>query len=151
MTLQLSSPEFEQEALIPAKFTCDGEDISPLLEWTGTPEATVSFVLICDDPDAPMGTWDHWLLFNLPADNFELPENIQVLPAGVREGKNSWDRTGYGGPCPPDKIHRYFFKLYALDTELDLKDGASKAEIEAAMDGHVIEMSELMARYDRPR
>jgi len=151
MTLTITSPDFKHNGLIPAKFTCDGEDISPLLQWAGVPEGTVSFVLICDDPDAPMGTWDHWLLFNLPGDTTELPEAVAVLPTGTREGNNSWGKIGYGGPCPPDKVHRYFFKLYALDGVLTVDDGVTKAEIESAMEGHVLGQAELMARYDRVR
>lgn len=151
MTLTLQSTAFKQEELIPRIYTCDGEDFSPELSWAGVPEGTQSLVLIMDDPDAPMGTWDHWILFNLPADISMLAENFAELPAGTKEGKNSWGRTGYGGPCPPDKIHRYFFKLYALDQTLGLDDSVSKSAIEDAMQGHILGEAVLMGKYDRKR
>jgi len=149
MALEINSSEFEQNAKIPSRLTCDGDDISPAIRWQNAPEGTKSFALIFDDPDAPMGTWDHWLLFNIPANVTELAENIKQLPAGTKEGTNSWGRTGYGGPCPPDREHRYFFKLYALDTELSLDNGVEKKEIEKAMEGHILEQAELMGRYER--
>lgn len=150
MTFTLSSNGFTQEALIPEVYTCDGKDISPELVWEGAPENTKSFVMIFDDPDAPAGTWDHWILFNIPADTNSLPENLNALPAGTKEGVNSWGRTGYGGPCPPDRLHRYYFKLYALDALLDLADGVGKADIERAMQAHIVAQTELMGRYNRP-
>ncbi len=149
MALTLKSDGFTHEASIPSKYTCDGGDISPQLQWDGVPDGTQSFVLICDDPDAPMGTWDHWLLFNIPADLSQLQEGLGSVPSPTQEGKNSWGRQGYGGPCPPSGVHRYFFKLYAMDTVLELKSGATKAEIENAMKGHVLEQTELMGRYER--
>lgn len=151
MTFTLKSKSFDHDGLIPNTFTCDGQDRSPALEWNGAPTGTKSFVLIMDDPDAPVGMWDHWILFNLPATTTALVEGIAKLPPGTVEGKNSWHRTGYGGPCPPDREHRYFFKLYALDTAFNLKQGAAKKEVEAAMAGHVLAKTELMGRYDRPR
>jgi hypothetical protein len=128
------------------KYTCDGQDISPPLEWSGTPEGTQSLVLISDDPDAPVGTWVHWVLFDLPADTNSLPEGAQDLGT---DGNNSWRRPGYGGPCPPSGTHRYFFKLYALDTALNLEAGASKEQVEKAMQGHILAQGELMGKYER--
>lgn len=151
MAFQLMSPDFAQNGTIPAKFTCDDRDVSPTLRWKEVPAGTKSLALIVDDPDAPKGTWDHWVLFNIPASVTELPEAVKTLPAGAVEGSSSWGKTGYGGPCPPDREHRYFFKLYALDQTLPLKPGAKKTEVEAAMTGHILDKTELMARYDRPR
>ena len=146
--LILTSSAFEPGTPIPARYSCDGNDISPPLAWHGVPPDTQSFALIFDDPDAPGGTWDHWLLFNLPADTRTLPENA-TLPAETSVGKNSWGRTDYGGPCPPRGTHRYFFKLYALDTPLSLTTGASKSEIETAMRGHILAHTELMGTFTR--
>jgi hypothetical protein len=149
----LTSPAFEHEGTIPAKFSCDGQDIAPALTWVGVPEGTESFVLIVDDPDAPIGTWVHWVVYNLPASTTSLPEGASansVLPAGALEGQNGWKRADYGGPCPPRGEHRYFFKLYALDTTLDLDPGATrKADVEKAMKGHVLDEAILMGRYER--
>ena len=125
----------------------DDSDISPSLSWDGVSDHTKSFVLIVDDPDAPHGTWDHWILFNIPSTIRKLPENISTLAEGTKEGKNSWDKTGYGGPCPPSGVHRYFFKLYALDCLLDLPEGANKQEVIAATEGHVLERAELIGRF----
>ncbi|MBI5447436.1 MAG: YbhB/YbcL family Raf kinase inhibitor-like protein [Gammaproteobacteria bacterium] len=147
----LTSSAFHAGGLIPEKYTCDGEDISPALTWQGAPAGTQSFVLVLDDPDAPVGIWDHWLLFNIPANTQVLPEGMNALPPGTQEGLNSWHRLGYGGPCPPDTLHRYFFKLYALDTTLSLPEGVKKPLIEAAMQDHILATAELMAKYDRPR
>lgn len=151
MTFKLHSASFDANELIPVEYTCDGKDISPALSWTGTPDNTKSFVLIVDDPDAPVGTWDHWILFNIPASTQQLNENIKSLPAGTKVGVNSWRRNDYGGPCPPDRIHRYFFRLYALDTLLNLKEGSTKAQIQQAMNGHILATAELMGKYDRVR
>lgn len=151
MSLKIFSSAFTEGALMPIRYSCDGDDISPQLKWSDAPAGSKSFALIMDDPDAPMGTWDHWLLFNIPAVTTELAENISQLPSGTRAGKNSWGRLGWGGPCPPDREHRYFFKLYALDTVLDLPAGSSKAQIEAAMQGHILGEARLMGRYDRKR
>ncbi len=142
----LTSPAFNEGESIPVKFSCDGEDISPELDWFGIPDGTISLTLILDDPDAPGGTWVHWVLFNIPADSPGLSEGI----TGVgMDGQNSWSQTGYGGPCPPGGTHRYFFKLYALDTALDLETGATKAALESAMEGHILVESELMGTYSR--
>ena len=143
--MSLTSPAFKQDEAIPLKFSCDGDDISPELSWTGIPDGAASLVLIVDDPDAPVGTWDHWILFDMPADLDGLAEGGT---AGM-DGNNSWNRTGYGGPCPPGGTHRYFFKLYALDTTLGLPAGTAKAAIEAAMVGHILDQVELMGTYTR--
>ncbi len=146
MRMALTSPFFNDGEAIPVQFTCDGEDISPDLDWFGTPGETVSLALIMDDPDAPSGTWVHWVIYNLPFDLNGLRQGETGV--GV-DGINSWSRTGYGGPCPPSGTHRYFFKLYALDTELDLAPGADKASLLTAMEGHIIGQAELMGTYSR--
>lgn len=150
--LSLTSPAFPAGGEIPRKYTCDGDDVSPPLEWGTPPPGTQSLALIMDDPDAPVGTWDHWLVYNLPADARGLPEGVVVGPkAGAMgcSGKNSWGNLGYGGPCPPSGQHRYFFRVYALDTMLDLATGANKAQLLAAMAGHVLAQGELMGTYQR--
>lgn len=147
-TFSLSSKNFQANQMIPEKFTCDGSDYSPALEWFGAPDKTKSFVLIMDDPDAPIGMWDHWILFNIPSNATKLEENQQVLPHGTKMGNNSWNRGKYGGPCPPDREHRYFFKVYALDCLLNLAEGATKQEIESAMKGHILASAELIGIYD---
>lgn len=147
MALTLTSSAFKEGESIAEIHTCNGKDHSLPLQWSNVPAKTQSFVLICDDPDAPMGTWDHWLVFNIPAITTSFPENMQKYPDGVVHGKNSWDRLGYGGPCPPSGIHRYYFKLYALDTQLTLPEGVKKAAIEKAMAGHILEQTQLMGRY----
>jgi Raf kinase inhibitor-like YbhB/YbcL family protein len=146
MTMALTSPAFNNGEAIPGKFTCDGEDISPELDWFGTPEGTVSLALIMDDPDAPVGTWVHWVLYDLPMDLSGLRQAMTGV--GV-DGTNSWNRTGYGGPCPPSGTHRYYFKLYALDTNLDLDPGMKKKDLLAAMEGHILGQAELMGTYSR--
>jgi Raf kinase inhibitor-like YbhB/YbcL family protein len=151
VNLQIKSGAFDQGALIPKKYTCDGEDISPPLMWSAVPPGAQSLVLIMDDPDAPVGNWDHWILFNLPPQTTGLAENIKTFPAGTVSGQNSWRRIGCGGPCPPDREHRYFFKLYALDAMLYLKEGITKKELESAMQNHILGKSELMGKYDRKR
>jgi Raf kinase inhibitor-like YbhB/YbcL family protein len=151
MIFELTSAAFAAGEPIPPKYTCDGDDVSPPLEWTEPPAGTQSFALICDDPDAPVGTWVHWVLYNLPAGVRALPEAVPAvadLPDGGRHGNNSWRRLGYGGPCPPSGTHRYFFKLYALDTALDLAAGASKKELLGTMEGHVLAQAELMGVYN---
>lgn len=148
--MKLKSSAFKHEELIPIKYTCNGEDISPPLSWTDVPKNTQSLALICDDPDAPMGTWDHWILFNLPPSITELEENIQQFPSNTCFGSNSWNRNDYGGPCPPDREHRYFFKLYALDVTLDLKNGVTKRELLKAMKDHILAEASLMGRYNQP-
>jgi Raf kinase inhibitor-like YbhB/YbcL family protein len=156
MALELTSPAFGPGAAIPTRCTCEGRDVSPPLEWRGIPSGTKSLVLIVDDPDAPdprapKMTWVHWVLANLPPDLEGLPEGVapNALPAGTIEGQNDWDRTGYGGPCPPIGRHRYIHKLFALDTVLDRLDRPTKAQVEAAMKGHVLEHAELVGTYEK--
>jgi Raf kinase inhibitor-like YbhB/YbcL family protein len=152
MAMQLGSSAFSEGDPIPTKYTCDGDDVSPPLVWGDPPGGTVSFALINDDPDAPVGTWVHWVLYNLPADARSLPEAVPAdaeLPDGSRHGQNSWRRLDYGGPCPPGGTHRYFFKLYALDAALELPSGASKEDVLKAMEGHILGQTELMGVYSR--
>lgn len=151
MAFILKSSAFKHETVIPTKYTCDGANISPPLSWEDTPADTKSFVLILEDPDAPAGTWDHWVLFNIPAKTNQIPENVRTLPTGTQMGTNSWQIATYRGPCPPDREHRYFFKIYALDGTLSLSEGATKSEIQKAMNKHVLGTSELITRYDRKR
>ena len=158
MTFAISSPTFSSGENIPITFTCDGRDISPTLQFSGLPDAAGSLVLIVDDPDAPdpkapKMTWVHWLLYNIPSSSSGLAENVSPtdLPPGTLEGINDWRRTGYGGPCPPIGRHRYFFKLYALDTKLPDLGQPSKADLEKAMQGHIIEQAELIGTYQRIR
>lgn len=147
MAITMTSSAFTDGGAIPKKHTCDGEDVSPALSWSGIPEGTKSLALIMDDPDAPAGTWVHWVLYDLPPDLSGLPEGTQGL--GV-EGMTSFREPGYGGPCPPrGKPHRYFFKLYALDKILGLKAGASKGDLEKAMQGHILAQGQLMGTYGR--
>jgi Raf kinase inhibitor-like YbhB/YbcL family protein len=152
MAFGITSNAFAYGEPIPVKYTCDGEDLSPPLDWRDPPEGTRSFTLISDDPDAPVGTWVHWVLFNLPAETRSLPEAIPSnakLPEGGQHGQNSWRRLGYGGPCPPSGTHRYFFKLYALDTILGLDTGADKQQVLEAMEGHILAQVEAMGVYSR--
>ncbi|MEK7311397.1 MAG: YbhB/YbcL family Raf kinase inhibitor-like protein [Chloroflexota bacterium] len=152
MSFELRSAAFTAGAAIPRTYTCDGQDISPPLQWNDPPANTKSFALICDDPDAPSGTWVHWVIYNLPAGARSLSESMPhdaALPDQSRQGKNSWGRLGYGGPCPPRGTHRYFFKLYALDKALDLTVGASKEQLLKAMHGHIVAQAELMGTYSR--
>jgi Raf kinase inhibitor-like YbhB/YbcL family protein len=157
MPLTITSHEFPEGGAIPVHFTCEGADVSPALAWSGAPEGTRSFVLVVDDPDAPdpdnpKTTWVHWVLYNLPADSNALTEGVRSdLPPGTREGTNDWKRTGYGGPCPPIGRHRYFFKLYALDAILPDLRTPTKAQVEAAMKGHVLEQAQLMGTYQKGR
>lgn len=151
-SFSLSSPAFVQGATIPPKYTCDESDQSPPLNWTGAPASVQSFALIMDDPDAPAGTWVHWLIFNIPANATGLPENMPTDPTlvdGSIQGTNSWGRIGYGGPCPPSGQHRYFFKLYALDARLSLDSKAAKPDLLKAMEGHILAQTELMGVYRR--
>jgi Raf kinase inhibitor-like YbhB/YbcL family protein len=153
MNLQLTSSAFVEGKEIPRQYTCQGKDVSPPLKWSGVPTGAKSLVLIADDPDAPMGTWVHWVLFDLPPATTDLSEDMpktQHLPGGAKQGLNDFKRLGYGGPCPPPgKPHRYFFKLFALDALLDLKPGATKKDVEAAMKGHVLAEGQLMGTYQR--
>jgi Raf kinase inhibitor-like YbhB/YbcL family protein len=147
--MELNSSAFKDGEMIPSQYSCKGEEISPPLQWKDAPSATQSFVLICEDPDSPVGIWDHWVVFNLPASTTELSENIQHYPSGTLLGKNSWGNTQYNGPCPPSGAHRYFFKIYALDTTLSLNKGATKQQVMKAMEGHTIENAELMGRFQK--
>jgi Raf kinase inhibitor-like YbhB/YbcL family protein len=156
MSLVLTSTAFAPGGDIPRRFTCQGEDVSPALAWRGAPEGTRSFALIVDDPDAPdparpRMTWVHWVLYDLPASASELPEGARAadLPAGARQGRNDWKRTGYGGPCPPIGRHRYVHKLYALDALLGDLGEPTKAALERAMDGHVLARAELIGTYQK--
>jgi len=154
----LKSPAFADGDTIPMKYTCDGDDVSPPLKWEKPPAGTHSFVLICEDPDAPLGTWVHWVLFNIPANIRSLPENFSMprnnikdsRPGIIVEGINDFRQLGYGGPCPPaGPFHRYFFKLYALNTALALKTGALKSDVEAAMKDHVLAEAVIIGKYSR--
>ena len=154
--LTLTSPSFSHNDSIPAHYTCDGKDISPALHWTGIPDGTKSLVLIVDDPDspdpsAPKMAWVHWVLYNIPPSATGLAEGISEknLPSGTLQGINDWKRTGYGGPCPPIGNHRYYHKLYALDTVLPDLQHPNKAALEQAIQGHIIGQGELIGRYQR--
>ncbi|MDL2357183.1 MAG: YbhB/YbcL family Raf kinase inhibitor-like protein [Pseudomonadota bacterium] len=155
MPLALTSSAFDAGGPIPPVYTCDGSDVSPPLAWRGVPAGAKSLVLIVDDPDAPdpaapQRTWVHWLLYNIAPDAGGLAQGVaRHLPAGVHEGSNDWQRTGYGGPCPPIGRHRYFFKLYALDAALPDLRQPTKAQLEQAMQGHVLERAELIGTYHR--
>ena len=152
MQIKVTSTAFEEGGMIPKQYTCDGTDVSPPLAWTSVPEGTKTIALICDDPDAPMGTWVHWVLFNLPADVKELPGSVPLqkrLETGAIQGTNDFRKIGYGGPCPPGGTHRYYFKLYAVDTELNLQAGATKRELLKAMEGHILGEGQLMGKYKR--
>lgn len=155
MAFTLTSSAFNDGDSIPSRYSCEGDDISPPLSWQDVPANTESLVLIIDDPDAPdprapKMTWVHWVLYNIPPDVSELPEHISktTVPPGAEQGLNDWKRIGYGGPCPPIGRHRYFHKLYALDTTLQLQS-PSKADVEAAMNNHIIAQTELMGTYQK--
>lgn len=155
MAFSLRSSAFQEGADIPRQYTCEGTDVSPELSWSEPPQTTKSFALIADDPDAPVGTWVHWVAWNIPADTRKLPENAaksaELAGSGV-QGMNDFKKSGYGGPCPPPgKPHRYFFKLYALDSTLDLKPSATKKDLEQEMKGHVVGEAQLMGKYQRAR
>lgn len=147
MALALTSSAFTNQAAIPTKYTCDGEDINPPLAFQNVPQNTKSLALIVDDPDAPAKVWVHWVVFNIKPDTSQIAEGS--LPPGSILGTTDFGKTGWGGPCPPSGQHRYFFKLYALDAPLDLQQGASKEQVEAAMQGHIIEQAELVGLYQR--
>jgi Raf kinase inhibitor-like YbhB/YbcL family protein len=152
MNITITSSAFKEGDFIPKKYTCDDVDISPPLKWSRIPEGAKEFALICDDPDAPMGTWVHWVIYNLPSNGQKLPENIppiKVLENGTTQGSNDFHKIGYGGPCPPGGTHRYFFKIYALDTELNLKPGITKVELLKSMKGHILAEGQLMGKYKR--
>jgi hypothetical protein len=151
--LELKTTAFRPGSTIPIKFTCSGANVSPVLAWNNPPPGTQSFVLIVDDPDAPMGTWVHWVVYNLPASARQLPENVpsgEMLPGGGKQGLTDFRTAGYGGPCPPPgKPHRYFFRLYALDTVLSLPALARRRDVDSAMKGHVLAQAELMGTFER--
>ncbi|HYX67920.1 MAG TPA: YbhB/YbcL family Raf kinase inhibitor-like protein [Terriglobales bacterium] len=152
-TMKMESKSFPAGGDIPRRFTCDGENLSPALSWSAPPKGTQSMALITDDPDAPGGTFVHWVLYNLPANTHELPEGLPAsadLPSGGRQGTNDFRRLGYGGPCPPaGKPHRYFFRLFALDRKLDLRSGAGRSDLDQAMKGSILAQGEVMGRYQR--
>ena len=154
ISIELTSSAFSNDQPIPPKHACTGDaatslkDVSPPLSWGEPPAGTQSFALIMDDRDAPAGTWDHWILFNIPASTRSLPESMPVN-SGFPNGNNSWGRTGYGSPCPPSGTHRYFLKLYALDEMLAISEGASKGELEKAMVGHILAQGELMGTFSK--
>ena len=152
MKMNLFSSAFNEGGMIPQKYTCDDADISPPLSWQNIPEGTKSLALICDDPDAPIGIWVHWVLFNMPPELNQLPENVPAerkLSNGTRQGINDFRKIGYGGPCPPGGTHRYFFKLYALNKIIDFPSDPSKSDLEKAMSGHILSQCQLMGKYKR--
>ena len=153
MAFEIKSDAFQSEKNIPPAYTCDGEDVSPPLAWPNPPEGTKSFALIADDPDAPAGTWVHWVIYDLPAGAAALPAGLpklQKLPDGSKQGITDFGRLGYGGPCPPPgKAHRYYFKLYALDTFLNLPPKQRKSDLLAAIEGHILAKTQLMGTYER--
>jgi Raf kinase inhibitor-like YbhB/YbcL family protein len=156
MPLVLSSPDFQSQGQIPRELTCEGADLSPSLSWAGAPAGTQSFALIVDDPDAPdparpQRVWVHWVLYNLPAQLTSLPRGVKSAPEGALDGFNDWNKPGYGGPCPPVGRHRYFHKLYALDTALPNLGRATKSELEKAMAGHILAQSELIGTYEKAK
>jgi hypothetical protein len=154
MAITITSSAFQQGKAIPAQFTCDGADISPPISWQGVPQATRSIVLISDDPDAPVGTWVHWVCYDIPPTVDSLAQNMpkaDTLSCGGKQGMTDFRRIGYGGPCPPSGTHRYFFKVYALDILLNLPAGKTKKEIETAMKGHILGQGELMGVYSRKK
>ena len=146
-TLTISSTAFRHNGMVPAKYTCDGTDVSPPLAIEGVPENATSLALIVDDPDAPAGTWVHWVVWNIDPKTKEIAEGS--VPKGAQQGMNDFRRRDYGGPCPPSGTHRYFFKLYALDTLLSLGTGAEKADLERSMHGHVLARAEIIGLYRR--
>lgn len=151
--MEMRSPAFFIGSPIPTKYTCDGDDISPPLQWEAPPKGTQSFALIVEDPDAPNQTFTHWVVYNLPAECRELPENAAqdsfYMPKGMVQGQNDFNKLGFGGPCPPNGTHRYFFKILALDCLLDLPEGATKADLKEAIANHVLDSAEVMGRYTR--
>jgi len=152
MEIKITSPAFKDGGMIPSKYTCDGQDISPPLQWENLPPKTKSIALICDDPDAPMGIWVHWVVYDLPGYTKELKENFpedETLPDGTRQGITDFGKTGYGGPCPPSGTHRYFFKIYALDAPVDIVTMADKPKLLKEMEGHLLGQGKLMGRYKR--
>jgi Raf kinase inhibitor-like YbhB/YbcL family protein len=152
MRIEIKSRVFENEGMIPRKYTCDGDDISPPLSWDSVPEETKSIAVICDDPDAPMGIWVHWVVYDILPGTRELKENItpeREMDIGGIQGMNDFKKVGYGGPCPPRGTHRYFFKIFALDSRLELGPGATKDKLLIAMEGHILAKGELIGKYSR--
>ena len=152
MAITITSTAITDGGMIPKDYTCDGRDISPPMAWAGVPEGAKSLAIICDDPDAPVGTWVHWVLFNIPATANELPQDMRpdkVLQNGAKHGINDFRKLGYGGPFPPGGTHRYYFKIYALDNELPQEPGITKAELLKAMKGHILAEGQLMGKYKR--
>lgn len=152
MALSVNSTAFQENQPIPSKYTCDGQNISPPIRWGSAPEGTRSFALIAEDPDAPSGTFVHWVIYNIPANENSLPEGTpgdKALQSGAQQGTNDFHKIGYGGPCPPSGTHRYFFKLYALDTKLALYEGATRQDLEKAMQGHILAEGQLMGTYQK--
>jgi len=152
MALAISSTAFSNGGMIPSRYTCDGANISPPLQWSGLPAGTKTVALIVDDPDAPAKTWVHWVVYDLPANTTQLPENIKPqenLAGGGKQGTNDFKKIGYGGPCPPSGTHRYFFKLYAVDIQTSLGPGATKDELLKTMESHVLAQGELVGKYKR--
>ena len=150
--MELKSSAFKNNEMIPVLYTCDGKDISPPLGWNDVSEKTKSFALICDDPDAPAGTWVHWVVYNIKSSTIELPAKVLPqgkMPNGAIQGINDFGKIGYGGPCPPSGTHRYFFKLYALDAMLDLETGVTKKQLLQAMEGHILSEAKLVGKYTR--
>jgi len=150
--IKLTSDAFKEGEFIPKKYTCDDINVSPPLRWKGIPDNTKSIAIICDDPDAPMGTWVHWVVYSIPVNINKLSENLptdKVLESGALQGTNDFKKNGYGGPCPPKGIHRYYFKIYALDYEPKLNSGATKGELLQVMEGHTLAKGKLMGRYSR--
>lgn len=148
----IESPAFKNGDLIPSKYTCEGADISPEMHWSGAPKETKSFTLICDDPDAPMGVFTHWVIFNIPASEKGLKEGVETkatLPNGSIQGRTDFGRIGYGGPCPPSGTHRYRFRVYALDTNLNLPAGSTKQQVLKAMQDHILAEAEIVGLYSR--
>ena len=152
MTITITSTAFQDGGTIPKQYTCDGQNISPPLAWSGVPNNAKALALICDDPDAPNQTWVHWAVYDLPASTAGLPENVpeQEQPvSGGKPGMNDFKKIGYGGSCPPSGTHRYYFRLYALDSETSLNPGATKEQLLKAMEGHIVAQGQLMGRYER--
>ena len=152
--VKLHSPVFQDGGLIPSRYTCDGANVSPPLQWSDVPPNTKSIAIIVDDPDAPGKTWVHWVLYDLPASQNQVGESVKLNPSDTSAGKvgvNDFGQLAYGGPCPPQGTHRYFFKIYALEVETALKNGSTKDEVERAMQGHILGQGELMAKYQRTR
>ncbi len=150
--MKLTSTAFEEGGMMPSRHTCDNLNVSPPLKWSPGPEGTKFYAIICDDPDAPAWTWVHWIIFNIPAEKTRLEENIpkeSVLPDGSRQGKNDFGRIGYGGPCPPVGMHRYFFKIYCLSDAVNLDTAVTKTDLLKAMKGLILEEGQLMGRYQR--